>query len=78
MRSIHAFSHLDNGKLDLLDDGHGSGKQQQRKQITFRLLITIGHDLLSADIGKIDFNINTKNIDSIVDNYNTVFTYLLD
>ena len=50
----------------------------KRKQITFRPLKTIDHDLLSTDIGKIDFNLDSKNVDSIVDNYNTVFTSLLD
>ena len=50
----------------------------KRKQIKFRQLKTIDHDLLSADIGKINFNIDSKNVDSIVDNYNTVFTSLLD
>ena len=50
----------------------------KRKQITFRQLKTIDHDLLSADIGKINFNLDSKNVDSIVDNYNTVFTSLLD
>ena len=34
--------------------------------------------LLSTDIGKIDFNLDSKNVDSIVANYNTVFTSLLD
>ena len=43
----------------------------KQKQITFRPLKTIDHNLLSTDIGKIDFN-----LDSIVDNYNTVFTSL--
>ena len=33
---------------------------------------------MSTDIGKIDFNLDSKNVDSIVDNYNTVFTSLLD
>ena len=46
----------------------------KRKQITFRPLKTIDHDLLSTDIGKIAL----KNVDSIVDNYNTVLTSLLD
>ena len=50
----------------------------KRKQITFRQLKTIDHDLLFADIGKINFNLDSKNVDSIVDNYNTVFTSLLD
>ena len=50
----------------------------KQKQITFRQLKTIDHDLLSADIGKINFNLDSKNVDSIVDNYNTVFTSLLD
>ena len=50
----------------------------KRKQITFRQLKTIDHDLLSADISKINFNLDSKNVDSIVDNYNTVFTSLLD
>ena len=50
----------------------------KRKQITFRQLKSIDHDLLSADIGKINFNLDSKNVDSIVDNYNTVFTPLLD
>ena len=50
----------------------------KRKLITFRPLKTIDHDLLSTDIGKIDFNLDSKNVDSIVDNYNTVFTSLLD
>ena len=50
----------------------------KRKQITFRQLKTIDHDLLSADIGKINFNLDSENVDSIVDNYNTVFTSLLD
>ena len=36
------------------------------------------HDLLSADICKINFNIDSQYVDSIVDNYNTVFTSLLD
>ena len=44
---------------------------------TFRPLKTIDHDLLSPDIGKIDFNLDSKNVDFIVDNYNTVFTSLL-
>ena len=47
----------------------------KRNQITFRQLKTIDHDLLSADIGKINFNLDSKNVDSIVDN---VFTSLLD
>ena len=46
---------------------------QNEKKITFRPLKTIDHDLLSTTISKIDFN-----IDSIVDNYNTGFTSLLD
>ena len=50
----------------------------KRKQITFRPLKTIDHDLLSTDIGKIDFNLDSKNVDSIVENYNTVFISLLD
>ena len=44
----------------------------------FRQLKTIDHDLLFADICKINFNLDSKNVDSIVDNYNTVFTSLLD
>ena len=48
----------------------------KRKQITFRPLKTIDHDLLSTDIGKIDFSIDSKNVDSIVDNYNTFFSLL--
>ena len=39
---------------------------------------TIDHDLSSADIGKIDFNLDSKNVDSIVDNYNTVLISLFD
>ena len=39
---------------------------------------TIDHDLLSTDIGKIHLNTDSKNVDSIVGNYNTVFTSLLD
>ena len=39
---------------------------------------TIDHDLLSADNGKIKVNLDSKNVDSFVDNYNTVFTSLLD
>ena len=50
----------------------------KRKHITFRPLKTIDHDLLSADIRKINFNLDSQNVDSIVDNYNTVFTSLLD
>ena len=50
----------------------------KRKQITFRPLKTIDHDLLSADIRKINFNLDSQNGDSIVDNDNTVFTSLLD
>ena len=50
----------------------------KRKQITFRPLKLIDNDLLSADIRKINFNLDSKNVDSIVDNYNTVFTSLLD
>ena len=50
----------------------------QLSENTFRSLKTIDHDLLSADIGKINFNLDYKNVDSIVDNYNTVFTSLLD
>ena len=50
----------------------------KRKQITFTPLKTIDHDLLSADICKINFNLDSQNVDSIVDNYNTVFTSLLD
>ena len=47
-------------------------------QITVRPLKTIDHDLLHADIRKINFNFDSQNVDSIVDNYNTVFTSLLD
>ena len=47
----------------------------KRKQITFRPLITIDNDLLSTDIGKIDFNLDSKNVNSIVDNYNTVLLH---
>ena len=50
----------------------------KRKQITFRPLKTIDHDILSADIRKINFNLDYQNVDPIVDNYNTVFTSLLD
>ena len=50
----------------------------KRKQKTFRPLKTIDHDLLSADIGQINFNLDSKNVDSIVVFYNTVFTSLLD
>ena len=39
---------------------------------------TIDHDLMSTDISKIDFNLASKHVDSIVDNNNTVFTLLLD
>ena len=46
----------------------------KRKQITFRPLKTIDYDLLSTDIGKINFNLDSKNGDSIADNYNIVFT----
>ena len=47
----------------------------KRKQTTFRQLKTIYHDLLSVDIGNINFNIDSKNVDSIVDNYNTVLLH---
>ena len=33
--SIRAFSYLDNGNLDSLEDGPGRGKQQQHKVIFF-------------------------------------------
>ena len=52
-------------------------QSSETKQITCRPLKNIGHDLVSADIGKLDFNVDSKNVDSIVDNYNTVFTSLL-
>ena len=32
VRSIRAFSYLDNGNLDCLEDGPGRGKQQQQQQ----------------------------------------------
>ena len=38
----------------------------KRMQITFRPLKTIDHDLLSTDIGKIDFNLDSKNVDSTI------------
>ena len=47
----------------------------KQKQITFRPLKTIDHDLLSTDIGKINFNLYSKNVDSIVGNYNTVLLH---
>ena len=47
----------------------------KRKQIKFRPLKTIDHDLLSTDIGQIDFNLVYKNADSIVDNCNTVLLH---
>ena len=50
----------------------------KRSHPSFRPLKTIDPDLLSTDNGKIYFNLDFKNIDSIVDNYNTVFTSLLD
>ena len=49
----------------------------KRKQITFRPLKTIDHDLLSADIRKINFNLDHQNVDSIVNNYNTVFYFII-
>ena len=33
VRSIRAFSYLDNGNLDWLEDGPGRGKQQQQQQL---------------------------------------------
>ena len=39
---------------------------------------TIDHDVLSADIGQINFNLDSKNVDFIIHNYKTVFTSLLD
>ena len=47
----------------------------KRKQITFKPFKTIDHDLLSANIGEINFNLDSKNIDSIVYNYNTVLLH---
>ena len=40
-----------------------------QNEITFRPLKTIDHDLLSADIRKINFDLDSQNVDSIVDNY---------
>ena len=39
----------------------------KRNQITFKPLKTINHDLMSTDISKIDFNLDSKMVDSIVD-----------
>ena len=39
---------------------------------------TIDHDYLFTNISIIDFNLDPKNVDPIVDNYTTVFTSLLD
>ena len=44
----------------------------EMKAITFRPWKTIDHDLLSTDISKIHFNLDSKN-DYIFDNYNTFF-----
>ena len=33
---------------------------------------------MSTDISKVDFKLDFHNVDSFVDNYNTVFTSLLD
>ena len=54
-----------------------TGSHPKRKKITFRQLKTIDHDLLSPDIGKINFYLDSNYVDSIVDNYNTVFSSLL-
>ena len=53
-------------------------KSSDTKANHSRPLKTIDHDLLSADIGKINFNLDSNNVDSIYDNYNTIFTSLLE
>ena len=50
----------------------------ERKKITYRCLKNIKSDRLSIDISKIDFKIDSNDVDLIVDNYNSAFSSLLD
>ena len=50
----------------------------ERKKITYRCLRNIKSDRLSTDISKIDFKIDSNDVDLIVDNYNSAFSSLLD
>ena len=50
----------------------------ERKKITYRCLKNIKSDQLSIDISKIDFKIDSNDVDLIVDNYNSAFSSLLD
>ena len=50
----------------------------ERKKITYRCLKNIKSDRLLIDISKIDFKIDSNDVDLIVDNYNFAFSSLLD
>ena len=50
----------------------------ERKKITYRCLKNINSDRLSNDISNIDFKIDSDDVDLIVDNYNSAFSFLLD
>ena len=50
----------------------------KRKKITYRCVKNNNSDRLSIDISKIDFKIDSNDVDLIVVNYNSAFSSLLD